>query len=268
MMKRKPAVAGQFYPGSKAEIISMVESYVEEISAKQKAIGVMSPHAGWVFSGRGAGIVFSRVEIPSTVVVLCPNHRGRGADMAVMAEGAWELPSGDVEIESGLAKMLLDKCSSLADDHRAHASEHSLEVQLPFIQYFRPDFKLVPISLGRVTYEDCRDLGLALAEAAAEYDGDILVVASTDMTHFESSEAAEKKDNLALDRVRSLDPEGLYNTVVKNRISMCGFLPVTAMLVYALQRGAREAEVVDYRNSGDTTGDYGEVVAYASVIVK
>ncbi|MFO8057127.1 MAG: AmmeMemoRadiSam system protein B [bacterium] len=268
MLSRKPAVAGQFYPGTKADILTKLEGLTERVAEKEKALGVMSPHAGWMFSGRGAGIVFSRVEIPQTVVVLCPNHRGAGADMAVMAEGVWELPSGNIEIESGFAGTLLDKCPSLSDDHRAHAAEHSLEVQLPFIQYFRPDFKLVPVSLGRVGLEECRELGTALSEAAAEYGEEVLVVASTDMTHFESSASAEKKDKLALDRVRALDPEGLFNTVVKNRISMCGFLPVTAMLVYALERGASEASLIDYRNSGDVTGDYGEVVAYASVIVK
>ncbi len=268
MMTRRPAVAGQFYPGSKEEILSQLERFVEKGAKKEKAIGIMSPHAGWMFSGKGAGIAMSRVEIPRTVVVLCPNHRGRGADMAVMAEGTWELPSGDVEIETGLAKMLLDKCPSLEDDPNAHAAEHSLEVQLPFIQYFRPDFKLVPVSLGRVGYDDCQELGTALAEAVDMYGDEVLVVASTDMTHFESSESAKKKDDQALERVLALDPEGLFNTVVKNRISMCGFLPVTAMLAYANKRGAKEAELVDYRNSGDATGDYGSVVAYASVIVK
>jgi len=266
-MKRQPAVAGQFYPGTKAEIDRMMAGLVDADAPRESAIGALSPHAGWVYSGRGAGMLFSRLEIPETVVVLCPNHRGAGAQVAVMASGTWVLPDGEVEIDAGLAKRIMARCDFMEDDPRAHAQEHSLEVQLPFIRRFRPDFKLVPISLGRVSYEECVDLSAALAGAVAA-GGPALVVASSDMTHFESAEAAKQKDQLALDRLLALDPEGLYHTVAKNRISMCGFIPATVMLGYALARGATEARLIDYRNSGDVTGDYGEVVAYATVIVK
>ena len=265
-MKRRPAVAGQFYPGSKAEIDRMLAGLVDADAPKEKALGALSPHAGWIYSGRGAGMLFSRLEIPETVVVLCPNHRGAGADVAIMASGTWELPDGPVEIDADLAGRILDRCDFMEDDPRAHAQEHSLEVQLPFIRRFRPDFKLVPISLGRVSYEQCVDLSAAIVGAVAS--GPALVVASSDMTHFESAESAKRKDQLALDQLLKLDPEGLYRTVAKNRISMCGFIPATVMLGYALARGAREARLIDYRNSGDVTGDYSEVVAYATVIVK
>lgn len=267
-MKRKAAVAGQFYPGSKAEIDRMLSRLVDEDVPREKVLGAMSPHAGWIYSGRGAGMLFSRVEIPDTVVVLCPNHRGAGADVAVMAEGSWEMPDGEVQLDSHLAAAIMGRCGFMKDDSRAHAAEHSLEVQLPFIRRFRPDFKLVPISLSRLSYDECEGLAEAIAEAVEASGNDALVVASSDMTHFESAEDARQKDQLALGRLLDLDPEGLYRTVTQNRITMCGFIPATVMLLYARARGATEARLLDYRNSGDVTGDYREVVAYATVVVK
>jgi len=268
MAKRRPAVAGSFYPGSEGEIAAMLATLVDEGAPREQVIGAMSPHAGWIYSGRGAGLLFSRIEIPPTVVVLGPNHRGAGADVAIMAEGSWELPGGEVRLDTELARRILDRCGFMEDDPRAHAGEHSLEVQLPFLRRFRPDFRLVPIALGRVSYEQCEELGAALAAAVADFGGETLVVASSDMTHFESAEAAKKKDQLALDRMLALDPAGLYRTVTKNRITMCGFIPATVMLVYARARGATSAKLLDYRNSGDVTGDRREVVAYAAVTVK
>lgn len=268
MSRRRPAVAGQFYPGSVREIKAQVERLTDHDAKKEKVIGAMGPHAGWIYSGRGAGLLYSRIEVPETVVVMCPNHRGLGADAAIMAEGSWDMPTGEVMIESDLAGAIMERCAFVKDDPRAHAAEHSLEVHVPLLQHFRPDFKLVPISLSRVSYEECEELGRAIAGAAESFGKDVLVVASSDMTHFESAEAAKKKDSLALERMTALDPEGLYNTVMKNRISMCGVIPATIMLVYALARGAAAAEVIDYRNSGDVTGDYSDVVAYAAVIVK
>jgi hypothetical protein len=267
-MIRKPAVAGQFYPRHRDEIEKMLEGLVEPGAGKEKALGVIVPHAGWVYSGKGAGMVYSRVEITPTVVVMCPNHRGLGEDIAIMSEGAWQLPTGETALDGKLAGKIKRACLLVKEDHLAHSQEHSLEVQLPFLQHFRPDFKLVPISLGRVNLAECRELGLALAAAIAESKSPTLIVASSDMTHFEPAEAAKKLDEPALNRVEKLDPEGLFDTVVKNRISMCGFIPATIMLFAAIKLGATSARVVDYRNSGDVTGDHEDVVAYASVIVK
>jgi MEMO1 family protein len=268
MIRRKAAVAGQFYPGNVGDIQEMIRGLVDSDAPKQRVIGALAPHAGWVYSGRGAARLYARIEVPATVVVLCPNHRGLGADAAIMVEGAWELPTGEVALETELAQLILDRCDFLKDDASAHRHEHSLEVQLPLLQHFRPDFKLVPISLGRMSYPECERLGRALADAVEEFGRDALVIASSDMTHFESAESARKKDQLALERVLALDPRGLYEVVTSNRISMCGFIPATVMLVYAKARGAKSADQIDYRNSGDVTGDYSEVVAYASVLVK
>lgn len=268
MTIRKAAVAGQFYPGSAREIQAMIPELIEPHAKKEKALGAMGPHAGWIYSGRGAGILYSRIEVPETVVVMCPNHRGAGVEVGIMAEGAWELPTGEVRLASELSRLLMKKTGLVKEDPRSHLFEHSLEVHLPLIQHFRPDFKLTPISLGRVSYAECEELGLALAEAVKELGREVLVVASSDMTHFESAVAAKQKDGKALDRMLALDPRGLYNTVMKERITMCGVVPAAIMLVYALARGALQAELIDYRNSGDVTGDHSEVVAYASVIVK
>ncbi len=267
-MIRKPAVAGQFYPRHRDEIEKMLDGLVDPGAGKEKALGVIVPHAGWVYSGKGAGMVYSRVEITPTVVVMCPNHRGLGEDIAIMSEGAWHLPTGETALDGKLAGKIKRACLLVKEDHLAHSQEHSLEVQVPFLQHFRPDFKLVPISLGRVNLAECRELGLALAAAIAESKSPTLIVASSDMTHFEPAEAAKKMDALALARVEKLDPEGLFDTVVKNRISMCGFIPATIMLFAAKKLGATSARVVDYRNSGDVTGDHEDVVAYAAVIVK
>jgi AmmeMemoRadiSam system protein B len=162
----------------------------------------------------------------------------------------------------------MERCGFLRDDERAHAQEHSLEVHLPMVQSVRPDFRLTPISLSRLSYRECEELGEALAAAVKDYGREVLVIASSDMTHFESAAAAKKKDDLALQRLLALDARGLYEVVLKERISMCGFIPATVMVIYALACGAKEAALVDYRHSGAVTGDFSEVVAYASVMVK
>ncbi len=268
MTSRRPAVAGQFYPGSARAIGEAIGQLVDEGQERERVLGVVAPHAGWTYSGRSAGILYSRVEIPDSVLVLCPNHRGVGADAAIMVEGAWELPTGAIELDAELGRRAMERAPLVVEDARAHANEHSLEVHLPLISHFAPDFKLTPISLGRLSYDECEQLGVALAGAIEDHGNDVLVVASSDMTHFESAESARKKDQLALDRVLALDPHGLHDTVRKNRISMCGVIPTTVMLCYARARGASTATLVDYRNSGDVTGDHSDVVAYAAMTVK
>ena len=267
-MNRKPAVAGQFYPKTKAEIEKLMAEFADPAAQAEKALGVISPHAGYIYSGKGAGLLFSRVEVTATVIVLCPNHRGLGEDAAIMSEGVWHMPTGDVSLDDKLAKKIKKHCPLVKEDHLAHAQEHSLEVQVPFLQRRRPDFKLVPISLSRLTVDECRLLGEAMATAITESKQETLVVASSDMTHFESAASAKKKDDLALERILELDPAGLYETVRQHRISMCGFIPATAMLFAANKLGATKARLVDYRNSGEVTGDPSDVVAYASVIVQ
>ncbi len=238
-MKRKPAVAGQFYPLNPKTLEREVSSFLEPGGQRKRAVGVVSPHAGYVYSGGIAGMVFSRIQVPPSVIVLGPNHRGVGRDVAVAARGAWEMPFGDVPIDETLARLILESSKSAVEDERAHALEHSLEVQVPFIQQVRPDFRLVPIALGRLSLPECLTFGQELAEAIGQHGGDVLIVASSDMTHYEPAQAAEKKDRMVIDRMLRLDPDAVYETVRDNRITMCGVVPVTVMLSAARALGAK-----------------------------
>jgi len=268
MRQRRPAVAGAFYPGEREKLREMLNEMIDRGAAKSKALGVISPHAGYIYSGRAAGIIFSRVEIPEDVLVLGPNHRGAGAEVAIESEGVWLTPLGEVKLNSELAGMIASGAGLVAEDENAHRHEHSLEVQVPFLQYLRPDFKLVPICISRLSYPECEELGKAIAAAIRQWAKPVLIVASSDMSHYLSAELAKNKDKLALDKVLELDPKGLYNTVLEKDISMCGFIPAAVMLVAAKELGARSAEMVDYRNSGEVSGDFSEVVAYAAVVVR
>jgi len=266
-MIRKPAVAGQFYPGDPEVLHEDVGAFIKTID-KEKALGVVSPHAGYVYSGSVAGEVFSSIEIPKDVVVLSVNHRCLGNEAAIMAGGAWDMPNGEVPINEGLAECILDLSSLLANDPRAHSAEHSLEVQLPFLQHLRPDFNLVPITFQQLSYDQCTEVGESIARAIKSHDGEVLIVASNDMTHFEPADSAEWKDRLAIDHILNLDPAGLLETVRKHRISMCGVIPTTVMLVACKALGASRARLIRYTNSGEVTGDYSDVVAYAGLVIQ
>lgn len=266
-MNRKPAVAGQFYPLNPRTLQHELSSFLALDQQKQRAVGVVSPHAGYIYSGKVAGMVFSRVQIPPSVIILGPNHRGVGRDVAVATRGSWDMPLGQVPIDEELAATILDASKLAADDERAHAFEHSLEVQVPFIQQIRPDFRLVPIALGRLSLDQCLAFGADLASAISGRAGEVLIVASSDMTHYEPAEAAEKKDRAVIDRILRLDPGAVYEFVRDNRVTMCGVIPVTIMLAAAKSLGATGAELIGYMTSGDTSGDYASVVGYAGVIV-
>ncbi len=266
-MIRKPAVAGQFYPSNpkalKSEVMSYFDSGVDRIKVK----GVVSPHAGYIYSGRVCGEVFSRVEIPDHVIVLGPNHRGMGRSASIMTDGVWDMPLGVVEIDKDLSGRILKKSSIVSDDPKAHSFEHSLEVQLPFIQVIKENFLLTPIALGSLLISECLTLGGEIASAIRDFGEDVLIVASSDMTHYEPVEYAKEQDQDAIDEILRLDPEGVYNTVRRKGITMCGYIPVAVMLKAAVELGAKKAELIDYMTSGDTSGDYRSVVGYAGLIV-
>jgi AmmeMemoRadiSam system protein B len=265
-MKRKPSVAGQFYPGGAAELRAMIRGMIDPRARKEKAIAVVSPHAGYVYSGPVAGAVFSSVVLPRTCVILGPAHRGIAPVFAIQRSGSWTTPLGEVPVETDLADAIMRSEPLVKEDASAHLHEHSLEVQVPFLQFFKEDIAIVPVCVSyEASYEDLAGLGKALAEAIGGFGSDVLIVASTDMSHYISREAAEKKDNQAIDRVLALDAEGLFRTVVRENISMCGFQPVTAALIAAKDLGALKAELIRYQTSGDVTGDYREVVGYAGI---
>jgi AmmeMemoRadiSam system protein B len=265
-MKRKPFVAGQFYPGGEAGLRAMIKGMIDPRARKEKAIAVVSPHAGYIYSGPVAGAVFSSVVVPRTCVILGPAHREIAPVFAVQRSGSWTTPLGEAFIETDLADTIMRLEPLVKENASAHLHEHSLEVQVPFLQFFREDIAIVPVCVSyEASYEHLAGLGKALAEAIGGFGSDVLIVASTDMSHYISREAAEKKDNQAIDRVLALDAEGLYRTVVRENISMCGFQPVTAALIAAKDLGALKAELIRYQTSGDVTGDYREVVGYAGI---
>ncbi|MBI4777189.1 MAG: AmmeMemoRadiSam system protein B [Deltaproteobacteria bacterium] len=266
-MLRPPAVADQFYPGNPAVLAREVQGYLEKNVSKQTARGVVAPHAGYMYSGKVAGSVYSRIRIPERVVLLGVNHRGIGSRVAVMRDGSWDMPNGRVELDSVMADRLVAHCPLMKVDAEAHRYEHSLEVQLPFIQGIRSDFKLTPVALSFLKYSDCVSIGHALAQSIEEIGDPTLIVASSDMTHYESQEAAGRKDRMAMDRIKAMDPEGLYRTVVDHGISMCGVIPVTITLLACLELGAENSDLTAYATSGDATGDYGQVVGYAGFII-
>jgi hypothetical protein len=265
---RQPAVAGQFYPGTAERLRAELDRCLGPLQPAAAATGIVVPHAGYVYSGRTAGAVYARVAVPGRVAVLSPNHTGRGEPVAVWAQGEWLTPLGPVAVDSGLAAALLAACPAARADEVAHLGEHSLEVQLPFIQKRNPAARALPVTLGTQRPETLEALGRGLAAAIRGCGEPVLIVASSDMTHFEPAERARAQDDLAIARMRALDPEGLLATVRKHSISMCGVAPVAAMLWAAKALGARGCEMVDYSHSGMVTGDDSDVVGYAGLVVR
>jgi MEMO1 family protein len=268
---RRPVVAGRFYPRNAEDLRAEAQAYLSQAKPEAvptKAIGCIAPHAGYMYSGHVAGAVFACIDIPRRCVVLCPNHTGMGRALAIMSEGAWETPLGEVPIDTELATALKQRFPALNDDSAAHRAEHAVEVELPFLQLRQPELRFVPIALGTGQFEPLEHLGLALAEVIAIMKEPVLIVASSDMNHYESDVVTRVKDHRAIERILMLDPRGLYDVVTGQDISMCGFGPALAMLTAARQLGAKSAELVKYATSGDVSGDRDMVVGYASVIVR
>ncbi|MDI6801341.1 MAG: AmmeMemoRadiSam system protein B [Thermodesulfovibrionales bacterium] len=267
-MTRQPAVAGQFYYETATKLKKQVEQYIVDTVAKEKAIGIVSPHAGLMYSGHVAGAVYSSIQFPDTFILLGPNHTGLGARVSIMSSGEWEIPTGVFTIDENLAKKIKQKAPHVVEDVQAHIFEHSLEVQLPFISYFSDKVKIVPIAVMRADIDECRAIGKGIAQSIKETGCNVVIAASSDMSHYVPDDIARKLDGLAIDKMLSLDPEGLYSIVEKERISMCGFLPATIMLCAAIELGATSAQLIKYATSGDISGDYEHVVGYAGIVIK
>lgn len=265
---RKPAVAFQFYPGDPEELKRSVIGFLGTKEEREKVLGLIAPHAGYVYSGKVAGSVYSGVTIPDDVILLGPNHTGLGVNASLMASGEWQMPFGSVPVNESLASLILEESQLLTKDSLAHIREHSLEVQLPFIYYINPNIKVVPITLMSLSYNSCLEIGKDLARALKRYTYDTLIVVSSDMNHYENQEITEKKDKAAIEKILELDPESLYNVVGNNNISMCGIIPTTIALITCNELGAKEARLVDHATSGDVSGDYDHVVGYAGIVIK
>jgi MEMO1 family protein len=274
---RTPAVAGRFYPGQADELLRDVREYTSAIDGGSEAghvrgIGCVAPHAGYIYSGAVAGAVYSRLEIPAHCVILCPNHTGKGRPLAVMASTAWQTPLGEVAADAEMGARLLRRFPVLEEDSAAHRGEHAIEVQLPFLQAQQPELQIAPITVGTSNFDVLRGLGEALADVIGEVEEDrkekVLIVASSDMNHYEPDAVTRVKDHKAIERVLAMDARGLWEVVMNEDITMCGFGPTIVMLTAAKLLGATSATLVKYATSGDVSGDYESVVGYAGIIVE
>ncbi|WP_319589121.1 AmmeMemoRadiSam system protein B [uncultured Desulfobulbus sp.] len=267
-MTRTPAVADRFYPGNPEQLRSAMDILVPEVAedVKKQAMAVVLPHAGYVYSGATAGATISQIRVPETVLIMGPNHHGRGAALALGTED-WRMPMGVVPVDHHLAASILQQSSAIVEDQEAHLFEHSLEVQVPFLQQVQQQLRIVPMVVSHIPYALCLTVAHDLAAAIRTHRQPVLIVASTDMSHYESRQQATQKDSLAIERILALDPQGLYATVLGNRISMCGAIPTTIALLTALELGATQAELVRYTDSGEASGDTSQVVGYAGLII-
>ncbi|MFA5177016.1 MAG: AmmeMemoRadiSam system protein B [Candidatus Omnitrophota bacterium] len=266
---RLAQVAGQFYPGQAKAIQEQISGFIEGREEKTNALACMLPHAGYQYSGRVAAQTVARINIKDKVILLGPNHTGNGAIYSLMAEGVWQTPLGQVKIDAQLARSILAGSKYLENDSLAHSQEHSLEVELPILQYFKGDFEIVPIAFMSDDLPTLKKIGQELA-AVIQSSGlkdRILLVASSDMTHYEPQDVAVVKDKLAIDAILGLDPDKLMREIKKSAISMCGYAPVIAMLSAVNALGARRAQLVKYQTSADSTGDQSAVVGYAGIII-
>jgi AmmeMemoRadiSam system protein B len=264
---RRPAVAGQFYPGSAETLTRAIRCYTDVRGDKLNALGCLVPHAGYMYSGHVAGAVYARLELPERYIILCPNHTGYGQRLAIMSEGTWLTPLGEVPVDELLAEQLKSEMPELTDDIDSQLQEHALEVQLPFLQTLKKEFSFVPITVGTSRYEALITLGEAMARVISGASERVMIVASSDMNHYESDSNTRIKDRKAIDRVLALDPAGLYEVVTKQHVTMCGFGPTIAMLTAAKAMGAKSAELIRYATSGDVSGDHDAVVGYAGIAV-
>ncbi|MDH4226187.1 MAG: AmmeMemoRadiSam system protein B [Deltaproteobacteria bacterium] len=270
MQIRKPFVANQFYPGSSDSLRHAVEGYISSAhsTAEEKAVALIAPHAGYMYSGKTAGEAFARVIVPESVVLIGPNHTGLGDAFAVMTKGTWETPLGNLDIDEDLAEAILDSSRLFTADTLAHEREHSLEVEMPFIYIKNPKAKIVPITVMSSSQKACEDAGAALAKAIRKHKKKTLIVVSSDMNHYESDEITRKKDRLAIDKVLALDPEGLLKVIKEHRITMCGAIPAAIALYAAKELGATKATLAGHTTSAEASGDTTYTVGYAGFVIK
>jgi AmmeMemoRadiSam system protein B len=267
-MVRPPAVAGSFYPSDPQKLAQQIDDFTIGGAEKILARGCIVPHAGYMYSGHVAGAVYSSLQIPSRCLLLGPRHFPRGEPLAILTEGTWHTPLGEAQIDSALAVELARRCPRLRDDFVAHEREHSLEVQIPFLQRLvGENLRFVPIVLATDRFAVIEELGHAIAQVVSAHSESVLVIASTDMNHYESDIITREKDSSAIERILALDPRGLYDTVRFGEISMCGYAATAAMLIAMRDLGAKKAQLVRYATSGDINGDRDQVVGYAGLMV-
>ncbi|HMD06365.1 MAG TPA: AmmeMemoRadiSam system protein B [Candidatus Acidoferrum sp.] len=267
-MLRLPAVSGRFYPSHPTELTALIREFTKTDgnAAPVQVKACLVPHAGYFYSGHVAGAVYARIAIPKKIVILGVRHYPRGENAAILSSGAWRTPLGDAVIDDALAEALRVACPFLREDSVAHSSEHSLEVQIPFLQVLQPGFTFVPVALGTVRFEDLAAVGEAIGRVLAASTEEILLVTTSDLNHYENDATTRVKDRMAIDRILALDARGLYDTCRNEAITMCGLGPTVAMLTALQGLGGARAELVRYATSGDVSGDFDAVVGYAGML--
>lgn len=271
-MVRLPAVAGRFYPSNATELTDAIRQHAHVESRAnvetKRVLACLVPHAGYVYSGHVTGAVLSRIALPRKIVVLGVRHFPHGQQVAILSAGAWRTPLGDAPIDAALAEALRAACPLVREDGVAHSGEHSLEVQMPFLQVLAPGFTFVPLALGTIRFEDLVAVGQAIGRviAAAREKEDVFLLTTSDFNHYEDDATTRAKDGKAIDRLLALDARGLYDTCRNEKISMCGLGPAVAMLTALRALGAKHAELVRYATSADVSGDTSAVVGYGGLI--
>lgn len=265
-MVREPCVAGRFYPGNANELETMIKSFDEFTATKANVKGIVAPHAGYMYSGKVAASVWGKIDVPETVIILAPNHTGAGASTAVYPEGSWQTPMGKVDIDTHLTNSILSKSGVARADEQAHKNDHSIEVQLPLMQFANPSAKLVAISMG--DYGELAILDLAKAICDSADPAKTLVVASSDFSHYEPEYTAKARDKIAIDEIKKLDWRALYSVVNEKEISMCGLGPICVAIECSLRWGAQAGKLLAYSNSGFMSHDFSNVVTYAALAFK
>ena len=282
-MLRQPAVAGAFYPDDPEKLARLIEScflddsgvgYIPELNSFEGSdypINVMVPHAGYQYSGAIASHGYCKIVengFPEVFIIISPNHTGFGSEISVFNEGSWITPLGNVEVDAEFADAVIEASDFASADFSAHIREHSIEVQLPFLQYFSDDFKIVPITMGRQNFVTSSDLAKAIFEAAEKLDKSYCVIASTDLSHFNNQEKANKVDAFVLEDIEEMNEFKLFEEVVQYNITMCGYGPVMATMSLSKKVNKNTSEILAYGTSGDVSGDFTSVVGYASGIFK
>lgn len=277
-MIRKPAVAGIFYKLNPDSLKKQIEwcfkhklgpGKIPEIGDKRQIKGVMAPHAGYAYSGPVAAHSYSRIVedgFPDTFVIIAPNHTGLGSSVSTMIQGEWETPLGNVEIDEQFAEKLVKNTLIIDVDESAHVQEHSLEVHLPFLQYFSKDFKIVPVSMWMHDMETSTEIGKSIKETAEALERDVVVLASSDMTHYKPQSIAKRDDAQVIEAIKIMDEKLMIKRIMDLNVTMCGYGPVTAAIIASKELGAQNAEILKYATSGDITGDMSAVVGYASAV--
>ncbi|MFN3698571.1 MAG: AmmeMemoRadiSam system protein B [Dictyoglomus sp.] len=266
MKRRLPYVAGYFYPEKERELTLLLKEFIQQVPKKTPVWACIVPHAGYIYSGKVAGKVYSSIEIPDTVILLGPNHNGLGNPAAIFKEGIWSTPLGDVEIDNELANKIFKYSSHLKDDPSAHQPEHSLEVQIPFLQFLKSKIRIVPITISNYKFEVLSDLGIAISKAIAENNQEVMIIASSDFSHYEPHEIAKQKDLYAIEAILNLDEKEFIDRVIKEDISICGVGPIVVTIIAVKLLGGISGKLLDYKTSGDVTKDFSQVVGYAGII--